>query len=192
MRTLLLAAALLARPSYAEDPAASGGLFYPGTHFGIQVDGGLPSGGVVALVGRPWRFLRLDAGLGYDVIGFGAKGGVTVLPFHWWVTPTLGFSAGRFFEADAGRFAGGASPAVRQLLSKVGYDYLSADLGLEFGGQNRFVFFVRAGLAYVVPRFHGAGAALQAANPTLRITAADPALSARIPSARVGFLVYVF
>jgi hypothetical protein len=74
----------------------------------------------------------------------------------------------------------------------VGYDYLSADLGLEIGGQNRFVFFLRAGLANLYPTVRNVNAALQAANPSVRVTAADPAIRARVPSARLGFLVYLF
>jgi hypothetical protein len=197
MRILLVAALLLPGSARAEEAGGAAlppdrGIFYDGTHFGVRLDGGLPSGGVIALVGRPWRFLRLDAGMGYDAAAFDIQGGATLVPFHWWVTPTLGFSGGRFFEGDASRFARGASPAAQTLLSRFGYDYLSADLGLELGGQNRFVFYVRAGLAYLRPRLRNVNQALQAANPSVRITTSDPALSARIPSARIGFLVYLF
>ena len=187
MRTALLAALLLAGPARAAE-----GLFYDGTHFGLQAGAGIPSGATASLVVRPWKPLRLDVGVGHDVAAYGLHGGVTLVPFHWWITPTLGVEAGRFAPASFARFAGGSDPAARQILSRIGYDYVSGDLGLEIGGQNRFVFFLRAGLAYLRPTVKDVNAALQAANPGVRISAADPTIRARIPTARVGFLVYVF
>jgi hypothetical protein len=198
-----IAALLLAGTAGAQDPAAAAApgrevvlapasAFYPGTHLGLQLDAGVPSGAAVSLVGRPWKFLRLDAGLGYNAVAYGIKGGVTLVPFHWWLTPTLGFGAGHYAPADASRFASGSSAAARQILSRVGYDYLSADLGLEIGGQDRFVFFLRAGLANLYPTVKDVNGAMQAANPSVRMTAADPTIRARIPTVRLGFLVYLF
>lgn len=198
MKFLLVAAWVLfaAAPVRAEEPEAapepSAFSFYRGTHFGVQLDAGLPSGAGLTLVARPWKLIRIDAGAGYNLVGYGIKGGVTLVPFHWWVTPTLGLSAGHFFPGDAGRFAKNADAAARILLSRVGYDYAALDLGLEIGGQNRFVFFLRAGLAQLRPSVRNVNEAIQAANPSLRVTAADPTLSARIPTARLGFLVYLF
>jgi hypothetical protein len=193
VKTVLAVALMLLGSARAEEaPAPRPGLFYAGTHFGLQLDAGLPSGGTVALVARPWKFLRVNGGMGYNAIGFGVKGGVALVPFHWAVVPTLSLEGGRFFPADASRFAGGGSGAARQLLSDVGYDYLSADLGLEFGSQNRFVFYLRAGLSQVQARIHNVNAAMQEANAGVRMTAADPAVSARLPTVRVGFLIYAF
>jgi hypothetical protein len=191
---LLLLAAGSAR---AEDPAAEraaapAGAFYSGTHLGLQLDAGVPSGAAASLVARPWKLLRLDAGLAWNALAYGVKGGVTLVPFHWWLTPTLGIEGGHFGPGDAGRFASGSCAAAQQILSRVGYDYLLADLGLEIGGQNRFVFFLRAGLANLYPSVRDVNAAMQAANPSVRMTAADPTIRARIPAARLGFLLYLF
>jgi len=175
-----------------EAPAPARSLFYEGPRYGLQVDAGVPSGGAAQLVVRPWKFLRLGGGAAYNMAGRGVKGSLTLLPFHWFLTPTLGIEAGRFFPADASRFVSDADTVAHQLLSRFGYDYLSADLGIEIGSENRFVFFLRAGLSEIVPSVGDASAALQAANPSLRITAAQPTLRARIPTARVGFLLYVY
>lgn len=174
----------------AGPPARS--FFYDGPRYGLQVDAGVPSGAAAQLVVRPWKFLRLGGGAAYNMAGMGVKGSLTLLPFHWFLTPTLGVEAGRFFPADASRFVSDADAVAHQLLSRVGYDYLSADLGIEIGSENRFVFFLRAGLSEIVPSVGDASAALQAANPSLRITAAQPSLRARIPTARVGFLLYLY
>lgn len=193
---LLLAAAAPARASLEVEgpaaPAPAPSFFYEGPHFGMQIDAGVPSGGAVQLVARPWRFLRLGGGAAYNMAGMGVKGSLTLLPFHWIITPTLGLEAGRFFPADASRFVSDTDLVARQLLSRVGYDYLSADLGIEIGSENRFVFYVRAGLSQLYPSVGNVTAALQAADPTLRVTAADPTLRARIPCVRVGFLLYMF
>jgi len=176
----------------APAPAAAPSFFYEGPHFGVQIDAGLPSGGAVQLLARPWKFLRLGGGAAYNMVGMGVKGSLTLLPFHWIITPTLGLEAGRFFPADASRFVSDADTVARQLLSRIGYDYLSADVGIEIGSENRFVFYVRAGLSELYPTVGNVSAALQAANPSMRVTAADPTLRARIPTVRVGFLLYMF
>lgn len=172
-------------------PEARQTFFYEGPRFGLQMDAGVPSGGSVQLVSRPWKVLRLGGGAAHNTAGVGVKGSLTLIPFHWYVTPTLGLEAGRFFPADASRFVSRTDLVARQLLGRVGYDYLSADLGIELGSEDRFVFFLRAGLCELRPSVGDVGAALRTANPTMRVTAADPTLRARIPAVRLGFLVYV-
>jgi hypothetical protein len=203
LKLLPLLALLLAGSANAQDvksptappagEASSRSMFYDGNRFGLQIDAGVPAGATVAFVARPWSFLRVNAGLGYDVLAFGVKGGVTLIPFHWAVTPTLGLEVGHFFSGDATRFATVNDAALKRLLGSVGYDYLSADLGLEFGSQNRFVFYVRGGITQVYPSMGNFQQALQAANPSAaRITASEPALSGRYPAARLGFILYLF
>lgn len=170
---------------------------YDGDHFGLEIDAGAPAGAAAAFVFRPWYFVRLNAGVATDVIGVGVKGGVTLVPFHWGVVPTLGFEAGHFWQGDATRFGTVSDAALNKLLQSVGYDYLSADVGLEFGSQDRFVFYVRAGMTQVYPSTSNFQAALNAVNglscaapPCIR--AADPTLSGRSPAARLGFILYLF
>lgn len=197
VKTALAVALLLLGSARAEDALAVASapqrsLFYAGTRYGLQLDAGVPSGGTLALVARPWKFLRVNGGVGYNAVGFGVKGGVALVPFHWAVVPTVSLEGGRFFPADASRLVGGSSSAARQILSDVGYDYLSADLGLELGSQDRFVFYLRAGLSQLHARVRNVNAAVQEANVGVRMTVADPAVSARLPAVRLGFLVYAF
>ena len=67
---------------------------------GLQLDGGVPDGGVVSLVVRPLKWVRADAGLAYNYLSTGARGGITLVPFHWAVVPTLRLEAGRFFKSN--------------------------------------------------------------------------------------------
>jgi hypothetical protein len=173
-----------------EEPSRS--LFYDGNRFGLQIDAGIPAGATVAFVARPWSFLRVNAGIGYDVLALGVKGGVTLVPFHWAVTPTLGLEGGHFFEGDANKFGTVSDAALRRVLTQVGYDYLSADVGLEFGSQNRFVFYVRAGITQLYGSVKNLETALQEANPTLRIRASEPSATGRLPAVRLGFILYLF
>lgn len=202
MKLRLIAAVLLVGTAAAQDeakatqapaePSSKWYSMYDGPNFGLQVDAGVPAGAAAAFVFRPWYFVRLNAGVATDIIGFGVKGGVTLVPFHWGVVPTLGLEAGHFWQGDATKFGTASDPVVNTLLKSVGYDYVSADIGIEFGSQNRFVFYVRGGLTQLYPSTSNFQAALQAANVGKAIQASDPTLSARGPSARLGFILYLF
>ena len=199
-RTCLVALLLLGGGAAAQDvnkptsPAAgeARSIFYDGTHFGLQVDAGLPAGATAAVVFRPWSFLRLNAGIAHDALAFGYQGGVTLIPFHWGVTPTLSFEAGHFGDGDINSIVTISDPTLKLLTRQIGYDYVSADVGLEFGSQNRFVFYVRGGITKVSASVHNLQAAIQTTNPGLRVTAAEPDASAVIPAARLGFIFYMF
>ncbi len=176
MKRLLAAALLLAAGARAQADDA---------RFGLQLDLGVPVGVALAAVAQPFDVLRLDAGFGYDLIAFGLKGGVTLAPFRWAVSPTLGVEAGHYFAGDASRFASGSSAATRILLSSVGYDYVSADVGLEVGPRSRYLFYLRAGIAQLFGSVKNVDAAFKQA------TVADASASARLPAVRLG-LVYLF
>lgn len=165
---------------------------YDGPNFGLQIDAGVPAGAAAAFVFRPWYLVRLNAGVAYDALAVGVKGGITLVPFHWGVVPTLGLEGGHFWQGDATKFGTASDPVVNTILKSVGYDYLSADIGIEFGSQNRFVFYVRGGVTQLYPSTSNFQAALQAANVGKTIQASDPTLRARGPSARLGFILYLF
>jgi hypothetical protein len=113
------------------------------THHGVQLDVGAPGAGGATVLFRPWWWLRFNAGLAYNYLGFGLRGGVSVAPFHWAVTPTLNLDYGHFLSGDASRLATNAGPAEKALLQNVPYDFATAQVGLEFGSQRWFSFYVR-------------------------------------------------
>jgi hypothetical protein len=157
---------------------------------------GVPDGGVVSLVVRPWQWLRVDGGLAYNALSFGAQGGVTFVPFHWGLVPTLRVEGGRYFQSDVNakvsRWAGDVPTYLRPALDGFGYDYASAQLGFEMGSQGRFIFFVRGGLAWVRGEF-GDGRNLQDEDsPGTEMDVKGLRVTATGPTASLGFLFYVW
>jgi hypothetical protein len=184
-------------PAPAE--AAPGSRWYglsEGTHLGVGVDAGVPGVAGATLLFRPWWWLRLNGGFAYDYIGYGARGGLSLVPGHWGVTPTLNLDYGRYLSGDASRFNAGAGPAERALLRHAVYDFATAQLGLELGSQRWFAFYVRGGVAYVTARASGAqlsaAAAERSDDPSLRFTVGDATVRALLPCFSLGFLVYVY
>ena len=163
---------------------------------GLQVDGGVPDGGVVSAVVRPLKWIRADGGFAYNYLSTGVRGGLTLVPFHWGVVPTLRVEAGRFFKSDVSdkvaRYASDLPSYAQPMLKGFGYDYASALLGLEFGSQKHFVFFVRGGLSWLRADF-GDGAGIQDSdNPGTEIDVSGLSARASGPTAQLGFLFYVW
>ena len=180
-------------PTSAEQPASSSWYsLYGGRHYGLLVDGGVPGGAGLAGMFRPWRFLRLEGGLNWNYLSFGLRGGVTVIPFEWGLTPTLHLEGGHFFSGDASRFASGGGAKV--LLGHIPEDYLSASLGLEFGSQQRFVFFLRMGLCWIRTEAQNIKEAIAAQNPgtTGVKSAGNMPLLLQVPTVSVGVVLFLF
>ena len=162
---------------------------------GLTIDGGFPDGLALSALLRPVRPLRLDAGVTYNIIGFGVRGGVTFIPFRSAIAPVLRGEYGHTFDGDATGLVGHFSTltdAERILLRNVSYDYASLQLGLEFGASDRFVFFARGGVAWfwtTVQHFQDAAQAAQGGGQTVS-EAADPHVHGTVPTATLGVLFY--
>ena len=166
------------------------------TIIGLGIDGGLPGGGGVTLLVRPLWWLRLNGGLAYNVAGFGYRGGITLAPGAWAVTPTLNLDAGRYVSGDYTKFVTVSDPNVRSLLSKATYTFATAQLGLEFGSQRRFSFYLRGGITYLFTTISGADitAIAQGNNtdPNNTFRAADTKFSGLAPCASLGFNLFIY
>jgi hypothetical protein len=195
---LLLTAILLAAPPSPDQAAASaapgGGNSDRAKVLGLSLSAGAPQGFVLSAVARPVPWLRGNVGVAHNILGVGVQGGVTAIPFDWAVAPTLTLELGRFFETDqSDRFGGTFPDAFDPALRKFGYDFYSAQLGLEFGSQRSFLFFVRGGLAWVrsglgnVENFHPEGS-----RPGTTVDASNVTLRATVPTANLGFVFYVW
>ena len=174
-------------------PAAGWYSLYGGNHFGLLVDGGVPGGAGLAGSFRPWSFLRVEGGLNWNYLSFGLRGGVTVIPFEWGLTPTLHLEGGHFFPGDASRFT--SSAGAKLLLGHVPEDYLSASIGLEFGSQQRFVFFLRAGLSWIRTEVQNIAQAVAAENPggtTTVKSAGNVSMLVQAPTVSFGVLLFLF
>ena len=175
---------------------------YSLTRFGLQLDAGAPGGAGAMLLVRPMWWLRLNAGLAYDVIGFGLRGGVTLAPGHFAVTPTLNLDAGHYFSGDANKFVTPSDPdpavlaAEKSLLSHTTYTFASAQIGLEFGSQRRFAFYLRGGLAYLTTTVSGADlttvANSKAGGNNTTYKLGDAKFTSVLPTAALGFLIFIY
>jgi hypothetical protein len=165
---------------------------YDGNHFGVLVDAGAPGGAGVAAMFRPWSHLRLEGGVNYNYLSFGLRGGVTLIPFEFVITPTIHVEGGHFFDGDASSFV--SDPAVKLVLGHVPEDYVSASLGLEFGSQQRFVFFLRTGMSWVFTEARNVAAAVNttAGGQTTVKSAAPISILAQVPTVSLGFLLFVY
>lgn len=161
---------------------------------GLSVDAGVPSGAGASLLVRPLPWLRLHGGVATNAASLGLRGGVSFTPFRSFVTPALTLGAGHFFEGDA---SGVAATVVvlpsygDEMLRRVSYDYASAQLGLEFGSQDAFAFFVRGGLAWISSDLHGTGGQVGGSSERITFEASNPTVTATIPSAELGITFYL-
>src|SRR5262245_49154807 len=106
----------------------------PLPRFGMMTDVGVPDGATASIVVRPIRALRMNVGVGHNLVSRSIRGGVTYIPFGTWIAPTLAVDYGHFPE-------GNANPAIQRItgdpmfddkqLERVGYDYLDAHAGVE-------------------------------------------------------------
>ncbi len=160
--------------------------------YGMMFDVGVPDGATLAVVMRPVRAIRIDAGISYNGVSHGVRGGITLVPFATWFTPTVSLDAGHYAEGDANplaRLVTGDPMYSSAALSRVGYDYADAQLGLELG-RKRFTFYLRAGATRVTGSLHDLGAVVGDMPKSPVTFGSDPALTVTALSARLGFVLY--
>jgi hypothetical protein len=167
------------------------------TVIGIGIDAGAPGGGGVTLLVRPLWWLGLNAGLAYNYAGVGFRGGLSLAPCFCSVTPTLNLDVGHYFSGDFNKFASVADPNVKALLSHVTYTFATAQIGLEFGSQRWFNFYLRGGLAYFESNFSRADLTALAqgkiaGDPSTRYSAGDGKFSSVAPCLSLGFHIFVY
>ncbi len=161
----------------------------PSIHWlGVMVDAAVPDGVAGSVVLRPWHWLRIQAGGMHNSISPGLRAGISLVPFYYWITPSLNVEAGHYFAGDATWIARRltSNRNLDPLFQKVGYDFGNAHLGLELGSPRSLSFFLRAGISYVQTTGRGVQAAIR--DPTIQ--AGDIRLSGVIPSAKLGLLLY--
>jgi len=164
--------------------------------FGAMVDVGVPDGLIASLAIRPWRWLRLSVGGGSNGFGWGWRTGISLLPFG--AGPSASFEYGRYQDGDANSLAKRVGFGSSPLLERVGYEYVNAHLGLDFGSR-RFVFFVHGGITMLRGQIHNSNASLpapstsdtSASGTTQVVVPQDPTARAAGPSVKLGLIVYV-
>ena len=166
---------------------------YRGKRYGLQLDASLPDGAGLLVLFRPYWWLRANAGFAYNYLGAGIRGGVTVMPLHWAVTPTLSFDLGHYFSGDFTKLVTPSTDAERALLSDAAYNFWSAHLGLEFGSQDAFIFYLRAGISHLSAGLSNQNLTglLNAAGPGHYQANKDGDFTALLPSVSLGFLLHI-
>ena len=159
---------------------------------GVMADVGVPDGAIGSLVVRPWQWFRVYGGGGSNTVSKGWRGGLSLIPFG--AGPSLSFEYGHYNDGDAnglvrrlmsGQFRG--SP----LLEKVGYDYVNAHAGLDFGGK-RVIFFVHGGVSMLWAQLHNVNDALQNTGSTTVVQVnQDPKVKAFGSSLKVGLIIFL-
>lgn len=153
---------------------------------GLMLDAGVPDGANLSLVYRPFHWLRFHAGPSYNLVSVGVRGGVSLIPFDEWISPSLVVEGGHFFPAQLSGFVEGVLGLSSDGLPEwAQYSYANVHLGLEFGSPD-FVFYLRGGYsfidAYLTPSSSpGDGVRLEG----------DAHVTAFAPSAKLGFVIYL-
>jgi hypothetical protein len=163
-------------------------------HFGAMVDLGVPDGANAALVFRPWRFLDIHAGGGYNAVSPGVRVGAALHLLPTTVSPVIAAEAGHYFDGDGNAAVmryGLAADSDDPLLRQVGYDYANVHLGLNFG-RERMVIFIHAGWSIVKGTLHNADEEFDAQDggALMQDFRADPTITIITPSARLGAEVF--
>lgn len=154
---------------------------------GLGIDVGVPDGANIAAIWRPYHWLRFHAGGSHNLVGFGLRGGLSLIPFDEWISPSLVLEGGRFFDGDLQGFMEGVlgvdSDAVPE---RVSYNYANLHLGLELGSPD-FTFYLRGGYSLVDAQLtpaEGSG------GDDIRFEG-DATVTVLAPSAKLGFILYI-
>ncbi len=195
MRALVLSMFLLAAaPARSEEAAPAARTAERSPRLGLMLDAGVPDGAVASAVYRPWDVLLLSAGVSYNGVAPGIRGGVTVRPFRLAVAPTMDLEAGHSFEgaaSDAVKRWVAISPALAPFVTRGSYDYATAQLGIEIGDPRRVTFFVKAGMGYCWVTLQGTGGQAPAVSPGVLASAGDWKVTALVPTARLGLVLFL-
>jgi hypothetical protein len=210
-RSLALLAVLTASPAVLAQEAPAGSVEQAAAPaappprslpwIGVMADAGIPDGVQASLVLRPLKILRASVGGGYNMISPGVRVGLTLLPFGRGPSGTL--EAGHYFEGNANGAAakifgpGVEGSAFGPTLQRVGYDFVNAHVGLDFGWK-RATFFIHGGMSYVQSHAYNLDQIVQSQpsiNGTnaqgLQISVPQGATVKYIgPSAKIGLIVY--
>lgn len=154
---------------------------------GLVVDAGVPDGMNLGIVVRPLDWLRLHVSASYNLATWGIRGGVAYVPFDYWITPSLVVEGGTYFPGslrDAMRTY--ANVDSEYVPDRILYHYFNAHLGLELG-SDWFTFFLRGGYSYLDMSLRPP----DSAEDGLRFEE-DARITAWLPSAKLGFVVYFY
>jgi hypothetical protein len=159
---------------------------------GAELFVGAPDGAGVAVVVRPWRWVRFQAGALHNGVSPGIHGGVTGLLLPGWATPSVTLEGGYYFPGNAN---GVAQLLVRpnfesHFLDSVQYNFVNAHLGVELGSPRRFTVFLHAGYTHVNASDNSFTQGLEQ-NTNMSWSGSAATVSMSAVSGKLGFILYV-
>jgi hypothetical protein len=163
------------------------------TRFGARLVAGSPEGvGVEALI-HPRRWLRAHAGGTRNSLGYGVRGGLSLIPLDLFVAPSLELEYGHTFKADYNELLTqlhGQPTTAATSIREVGYDQLSASLGLEVSPWRYVTFFGGVGISYWFIGVPDAKSFIRESETNPDITARPLTIGLSSPVAKLGIIVY--
>jgi hypothetical protein len=92
----------------------------------VMLDAGVPDGFGLGLSLAPLPHIRLSVAGLTNIIGFGARGGLALVPFASWpLHPIIALDAGRYFTGNPQTVVPGVP------VTRFTYDFVDATVGLE-------------------------------------------------------------
>jgi hypothetical protein len=145
----------------------------------MVMDVGVPDGAALGLSVRPFvEWLRVSAAGTYNGMAPGARVGITLDPISFPIAPTL--------TVEGGHYWAGSVPTMNDAVA-VGYNYMNFHLGLEFGSQSSFRFYLRGGVSWL----DISSTINQQASGSGSPTVSDPSFSGWVaPSGKLGFATH--
>lgn len=157
---------------------------------GAQLDLGLPDLAGASLVIRPLHWLRLHGGATTSFVGFGLRGGVTLVPFHTIFAPSLTLEGGHVFDTNANKLTERFG-LTSEALERVSYSYGNAHLGFELGSPDFCVFYLHGGVSVIRSTLKNTQQLMQEETGDPTLTFSDPKALALVPTAKIGVLFYL-
>jgi hypothetical protein len=157
---------------------------------GLMADAGLPDGAMGSLVVRPWQWFRMYGGGGSNSVSRGWRGGFSLVPFG--AGPSVSLEYGHYSDGNANglvRRMVSADFSGSPLLDRIGYDYVNAHAGLDFGGKN-VIFFVHGGVSKVWANIHNLNQAMKSSGSTTIEVSQDPKVTVVGSSLKVGLIIF--
>jgi hypothetical protein len=162
-------------------------------YFGIGLDLGisgiLPDAGLL-LAGRPVRPIHVQLGAGFNGIGYGIRGGLTLIN-PYFIPLSLTWEGGHYFESDANRAVRWFSKDTQDVasLKRFSYDYMNLLAGIALENRS-YAFYLRAGVTWMrttVKDFQ------QSVNDVAHtnLVASDPKIRYRGPTLKLGMIFFL-
>jgi hypothetical protein len=163
------------------------------TRFGVMLDAGAPEGVGASALMQPTRWARVYGGPTRNTLGYGVRGGTTLIPFQLLVSPILDLDIGHYFNADYAKLltqlrGQPSTPATR--IHDVDYNQFTGRFGLEFSPWRPVTLFGGVGVSYWYFQVNDAESFIEEATEDPDITVKPLAIHLFSPAVKLGLIVH--